>query len=220
METIRPEELFMSIEDGGLEYFVDGNGVYWYDYEKLMNMLFVTSSQITKMYKHLSDHNKNMLNVLNRINSLCEQKRFITTEAVCDIINKQNQRANGILLKILNNESSQVIDYKDYNTELDNLVHMIDNKNHVGVCQSIQKITKTKMFKDTMDKCDMTYNKELEDTLDVIRDEIFDYMYDENDSRYNECIEHLDRDLKQVMYKKHKKLKTESTCPSWLRELV
>ena len=98
MNTIKPEELYMSMEDGNLEYFIDDNGIYWYDYDKLIKLLHVTSNQADKLYNYLEDHNKNIFNILSRFKSEDQQKRFVTTEAVCEIINKQSERGNCILL--------------------------------------------------------------------------------------------------------------------------
>lgn len=42
----------------------------------------------------------------------------------------------------------------------------------------------------------------------------------EDEVHYNKNPKDPDAAPKATMYKKHRKLKTESTCPSWLRELV
>lgn len=47
-------------------------------------------------------------------------------------------------------------------------------------------------------------------------------LLDEYDDEvhYNKNPKDPEAEPKQVMYKKHRKLKSESTCPSWLRELL
>ena len=212
MNIIRPEELYMSLEDGNLEYFIDDNGIYWYDYDKLIKLLHVTSNQADKLYNYLEDHNKNIFNILYRFKSEDQQKRFVTTEAVCEIINKQSERGNGILLKILNNESREDVDYSDFNREFNQMIKMKEQGNIVYACQSIKRLTEMDVYKDTMDKYDPNYDKEKEELIDLIREDVYEFG-DIDDCEFK--LNKIEND-KEIVYKK---LNT-SSLPSWYRDVV
>jgi hypothetical protein len=212
METIRPEELFMSIDQGNLEYVLDDYGVYWYDYEKLIKMLYVTSNQAFKLYNYLDNSDKKIINVISRFKSNPQDKRFITTRAACDIINKQHSVGNDIIMKILKNESTHMNDYSDFNREIENIITFNDYGDVVHVCQSIRKLIETDVYKETMDKYDSNYDKEKEELLDLIRDEIYYY----GDIDEVECkLKKKDKITEIKCIKNY-----ESTCPSWIKDVV
>ena len=212
MNIIRPEELYMSMEDGNLEYFIDDNGIYWYDYDKLIKLLHVTSNQADKLYNYLEDHNKNIFNILSRFKSEDQQKRFVTTEAVCEIINKQSERGNGILLKILNNESRKDVDYSDFNREFNQMIKMKEQGNIVYTCQSIKRLTEMDVYKDTMDKYDPDYDKEKEELIDLIREDVYEFG-DMDDCEFK--LNKIEND-REIVYKK---LNT-SSLPVWYRNVI
>ena len=212
MNTIRPEELYMSIEDGNLEYFIDDNDVYWYDYDKLIKLLRVSSRHSDNIYKILDEHNKNIFHILSRFKSQGQDKRFVTTEAVCEIINKQSERGNDILLKILNNESSDNIDYSDFNREFNQMIKMKEQSNIVYACQSIKRLTEMDVYKDTMDKYDPNYDKEKEELIDLIREDVYEFG-DMDDCEFK--LNKIEND-REIVYKK---LNT-SSLPVWYRNVI
>lgn len=212
MNTIRPEELYMSMDDGNLEYFIDDNSVYWYDYDKLIKLLRVSSRYSDNIYKNLDDCDKNIFNILSRFKSEDQQKRFVTTKAVCEIINKQSERGNSILLKILNNESSDNIDYSDFNREFNQMIKMKEQGNIVYACQSIKRLTELDVYKDTMDKYDPGYDKEKEELIDLIREDVYEFG-DMNDCEFK--LNKIEND-REIVYKK---LNT-SSLPVWYRNVI
>lgn len=222
METIRPEELYVSLDHGGLEYIVDDSGVYWYDYDKLMKILFISSNQKEKYYNFINDYDKCIFNVLSKFKSQDQRKRFITTKAVCSIINKQNERGNEILLKIINNESNDSYEHLEFKEELKQLYTNIEMCNDVYVCQSIHKLSNMNHYKEIMDKYDSNYDKEKEELIDLLREDLYNYddYIDEVEitmvTRRNED----DFYFKQNYYEKRKKENKCSTAPSWLKNVV
>lgn len=212
MNTIRPEELYMSMDDGNLEYFIDDNSVYWYDYDKLIKLLRVSSRYSDSIYKNLDEYNKNIFHILSRFKSQGQDKRFVTTKAVCEIINKQSERGNSILLKILNNESSDNIDYSDFNREFNQMIKMKEQGNIVYACQSIKRLTELDVYKDTMDKYDPSYDKEKEELIDLIREDVYEFG-DIDDCEFK--LNKIEND-REIVYKK---LNT-SSLPVWYRNVI
>lgn len=220
MKNIVSEKLYLHEVEGYIRYYVDEDNIYWYNYDELTDMLSFTTRAKDDIYKHLNNNEKIVYNDSNYINGESKWSRFITTNMLSMIINRNNKRANNILKTIINNESTVSIDYIEFENELKYLEQKLQSDDYVGIVQSIRDISISDTFKDTLCKYDRSYKRENEDLIDEFRNYIYDAYYD--DIQINvKLTKRKDNELdeeKEIKYKRNKDKK--STCPSWLKEIV
>jgi hypothetical protein len=175
MKTIIPEELFISQRVGVMEKHVDENNVRWYDFEKLVNSLNIKYSWAKELYNEIEDYNKNIFEVLSK-NGYSNDKRFITSEAMCKLLNSARESlmvVNDFLNAILKDEKYESEDYDVYEQQLKMIAKAIDSHNDKDICKAARQLTQTDVYKNTLDKLDPTFDREIEDAVDEIRD----YLY-------------------------------------------
>lgn len=175
MKLIIPEEIFVSQRVGVIEKHVDENNIRWYDFEKLVNSLDIKYSYARDLYDVIEDYNKDIFEVMNKYGER-EEKRFITSEAMCKLLNSAREKltiVNEILKAIIKDEKYESEDYDAYTQQLKIMTKAIDLNNDEAICKAARQITQTDVYKNTMDKLDPTFDKEIEDAVDKIRD----YMY-------------------------------------------
>lgn len=176
MKTIIPEELFISQRVGVMEKHVDENNVRWYDFEKLVNSLNIKYSWAKELYNEIEDYNKDIFEVLNKYGE-SEEKRFITSEAMCKLLNSARESlmvVNDFLNAIIKDEKYESEDYDIYEQQKKMIAKAIDSHNDEDICKAARRITQTDVYKNTLDKLDPTFDREIEDAVNEIRD----YLYD------------------------------------------
>ena len=92
------------------------------------------------------------------------------------------------------------------------MIKMKEQGNIVYACQSIKRLTEMDVYKDTMDKYDPDYDKEKEELIDLIREDVYEFG-DIDDCEFK--LNKIEND-KEIVYKK---LNT-SSLPSWYRDVV
>ena len=175
MKTIIPKELFISQRVGVMEKHVDENNVRWYDFEKLVNSLDIKYSWAKELYNEIEDYNKDIFETLNKYGR-SEEKRFITSEAMYKLLNSARESlmvVNDFLNAILKDEKYESEDYDIYEQQIKMIAKAIDSHNDEDICKAARQITQTDVYKNTLDKLDPTFDREIEDAVDEIRD----YLY-------------------------------------------
>ena len=175
MKTIIPEEIFVSQRVGAIEKHVDENNVRWYDFEKLVNSLNVKYSYSKELYNEIEDHNKDIFETINKYGE-SEEKRFITSEAMCKLLNSARESlmvVNDFLNAILKDEKYESEDYDIYEQQIKMIAKAIESHNDEDICKAARQITQTDVYKNTLDKLDPTFDREIEDAVNEIRD----YLY-------------------------------------------
>ena len=176
MKTIIPEEIFVSQRVGVIEKHIDENNVRWYDFEKLVNSLKIKYGYANELYGEIEDYNKDKFEVLNKYGE-SEEKRFITSEAMCKLLNSARESlmiVNDFLNAIIKDEKYESEDYDIYEQQLKMIAKAIDSHNDEDICKAARQITQTDVYKNTLDKLDPTFDREIEDAVNEIRD----YLYD------------------------------------------
>ena len=175
MKTIIPGELFISQRVGVMEKHVDENNVRWYDFEKLVDSLNCNVRWADNLYKQIEDYNKDTFEVLSK-NGYSNNKRFITSEAMCKLLNSARESlmvVNDFLNAILTDEKYESEDYDIYEQQIKMIAKAIDSHNDEDICKAARQITQTDVYKNTLDKLDPTFDREIEDAVNEIRD----YLY-------------------------------------------
>lgn len=220
IREIVSEKLYLREIEGYIRFFIDENDVYWYNYDELANMLMLTKRAKDDIYKGLNNYEKTVFSDSNYIIGGNVRSKFITTDAVSRIINRNNRKANNILKTIINNESTDCNDYSEFDSCLNQLYSSIRMNDTVGIVQSIRDISTSDTFKDTLCKYDRNYKREYEDLVDEFRNYIYDDYYDEIEIDVKLCKrkESESYEERELEYKRNKNNKL--TCPSWIRNVV
>ena len=235
MKTIMPEEIFVSQRVGVIEKYVDENNVRWYDFEKLVNSLKIKYGYANELYGEIEDCNKDKFEVLSKYGR-SEKKRFITSEAICKLLNSARESlivVNDFLNAIIKDEKHESVDYDVYEQQvviLSNAINLHDDEN---ICKAARQIMKTDVCKNTLDKLDPTFDKEKEELIEAIRCDIYNAESEilavdlimeidiDNEESNETMYKRPDADnheLREILYQRHKG--QESSCPSWLKEII
>ena len=175
MKTIIPEELFVSQRVGMMEKHVDENNVRWYDFEKLVNSLNIKYGYANELYNEIEDYNKDIFEVLSKYGR-SERKRFITSEAMCKLLNSARESlmvVNDFLNAILKDEKYESEDYDIYEQQIKMIAKAIESHNDEDICKAARQITQTDVYKNTLDKIDPSFDREIEEAVDKIRESIY-----------------------------------------------
>ena len=221
MKTPELQRLYLKEIEGYVRYLIDENNVYWYIYDEITDILMLTDRAKTNIYNNwLKTNEKDIIIYKKPLSEETFRSKFITIEGLSRLINRNNKRANNILKAIINNESTESVDYDEFNNNLTELYHKMQNDDYVGITQSIRDIKSSNTFKDILCKYDINYKRENEDLIDEFRNYIYDDYYDdiEIDVKLTKRKDNELDEEKEIKYKRNKDKK--STCPSWLKEIV
>jgi hypothetical protein len=160
-----------------MEKHVDENNVRWYDFEKLVNSLNIKYSWADKLYKQIEDYNKDIFEVLNKYGR-SEEKRFITSEAMCKLLNNARRDVNELfddfLKAIIEDEKQDSMDYDLYEQQVEILSNAVNSDDDEFICKAVRQIVQTDVYKNTLDKLDPTFDREIEEAVDKIRESLYD----------------------------------------------
>lgn len=102
---------------------------------------------------------------------------FISTNAFVRIVNRNNERANNIIKEVINNESRQnIFEKSELDKHFEKIERMLSKPglpNYVDICLEIKDIWYSDDYREVLDKFDETFDIEIEDAVDEIRD----YLY-------------------------------------------
>ena len=153
MKTIIQEGLFVSHRVGVMEKHVDENNVRWYDFEKIINTLNYNARWADKLYKQIEDYNKDIFEVLNKYGR-SEEKRFITSEAMCKLLNNARRDVNELfddfLKAIIEDEKQDSMDYDLYEQQVEILSNAVNSADDEFICKAVRQIVQTDVYKNTL----------------------------------------------------------------------
>ena len=223
VKEIKTKRVELRSVGGSIRRYEDECGVFWYAYEELCSLLLITHQARKNIFNNwLLNHDKNEFkDVLDH----GHRSLFISTNAVSMLINRNNERANNMLKELISNENTinttSVTDLDKRFEKLESIVNRPGVTNYVDLCLEVRDITKSDEFRNIMDKYDDNYDKEKEELLDIIREDVYNY----DDIEECEVIlmrkrpDANDEEMK-LCYKKFKAKGGKSTCPDWIREII
>ena len=204
-------------EEVEFRYYVDTQDVWWYCYEDICNYLELKGAITKNLYKYKINE-KDKINC-NDLNSNMELQ-FISSNAVRYLVNRNNQRIKK-LLKVMNNIEfvGDAHEIHDDANELKARIELLNESLKIDDYQEIlyqsYEIVNSKSGRDILDKAGII-DKDKEELLDLIRSDIYEYddYIDDVEVTLITRKENMNDTFKQYEYNK------ESTCPSWLRNVV
>lgn len=209
--------------------WVDENNKWWYAYEDIVEFVEIPEQKANKIFKHeIPEEEKYSCYDNNNYNSVNNQQRlirdFISSEMVRQIIRRDNQR-NNALIKFVNNVecdgNAHTIfeDDTELNIRLNLLSKSIEESDYEEIFYQSYMLSKSNSGKDTLDKLGII-DKKKEEIVELMLEDIYEYI-DDYDADYGLCLRSANKEPKQIMYKKHRKI-DDSTIPdeSWFREYI
>jgi hypothetical protein len=130
-----------------------------------------------KLYKQIEDYNKDIFEVLNKYGR-SEEKRFITSEAMCKLLNNARRDVNELfddfLKAIIEDEKQDSTDYDLYEQQVRILSNAVNSDDDEFICKAVRQIVQTDVYKNTLDKLDPSFDREIEEAVDKIRESLYD----------------------------------------------
>lgn len=201
--------------------WVNESNKWWYSYEDVIECLEIPQQKADKMIRYeipeeeqctcYDSNNYDIHGVQHTI-----PRQFISSEMVRQLIKRNNERNNSFI-KFMNNieyaEDSHVVYNEDEEIleMMNKIAKSIEDKDYEEFFYQSYKVNQTQSSRETLDRLEVI-NKEKEGLIDLIREDL--YYYDEVIG-YTAKLKKKDREVK-IKYKKNQ----ESTCPSWIRDLI
>lgn len=194
---------------------------WWYSYEDVIECLEIPQQKADKLIRYeISEEEQCTCYDLSNYNTHGEQetivRQFISSEMVRRLIKRNNERNNSFI-KFMNNieyaEDSHVVYNEDEEIleMMNKIAKSIEDKDYEEFFYQSYKVNQTQSSRETLDRLEVI-NKEKEELMDLIREDIYYY---EDVKEYTGKLKKKDREVK-IKYKKNQ----ESTCPSWIRDLI
>lgn len=202
------------------EYF-ELDGVFWYDYEFLCKLLGLYKIDlINRIYiKKINIKDKNIFETHRRGCDYTIRKRFITTDAVVELINRNTKDGNHILATILNNEANtKGTLFSEFAHDLNNL-----GDNPINDMFIIHEIHESGYFNEMREKYDPSYNANVEKAVDDYREilrELDGEDFEELDVKLSTKRDGCTDKEREIKYKRMKESGKKFEAPSWLREII
>lgn len=210
-------------------YYVDDFGIIWYRYDDISELFGYSSGLAFDIYEnHIDELNKRQYSeyIDTCTGKILNRKNYINTIALFELI-KRNERINGAIKQsVIDLECSLGIIQPD-----DSNNHMLkvnlnllkselesDNEDYKLLSNISSSILESPTIQSILN--DEAINKEIEEMIHdetISDDELKEYICQLIDNEEVSAITVESNNNKNVRYRK---LKTKSTCPSWLSELV
>lgn len=207
----------------GLEYnyWITENNVWWYAYDDIISLIDMSSSKANKFFRYeIPEEEKCTCLDFNNYDELNRQqpipRDFVTYEVVEKLIQRNNKR-NKTVMKDINNvrgaNESHFINGEDSDLKemFDLIVNALERKDYEEAGWLMYQVVDSKTMRDILYRAGYL-DKEKEELIDLIREDV--YYYDDVIG-YTAKLKKKDREVK-IKYKKNQ----ESTCPSWIRDLI
>lgn len=214
---------FLDSFNFGFNYWIDNNDVYWFSYDDICENLEFSSKKSKYYFAHsIDDCDKCTIYVLNFRNKFNEEykatKDFITYNAMMNLIDRNNRRNNSFV-KVVHSLYTRIESHYNYDEDekINKLAYELNenknNRNYEDMFINIHELYHTETCRDVLDKAGVI-DKDVEELLDLIRTDI---VYFNNLNEIEMTLINDEEDFAQVTFTKNSK---ESTCPSWLRDIV
>ena len=202
-------------------YHIDENGQYWYNFDDIVEVLALKWRVANKIYDDMineedkiifEDSNNKNTNFVSSI-----KYRFITSEAFDIILKNNSERIKQV------REAKLRLEFVDYRKELKEDIDRLNKlaasplEDLLEIARKVDKVYNSEPIKEILIK-DKNLDPSKEKLIEEFREDVYEYMDEETyDVEVQFIKKRPEYNNTQVRYRKHK---IESTCPSWLKEVV
>ena len=218
METmIKSKEFTHGVYEIGWRYHQDEFGVYWYNYSDVINVIELKWKVACKLYNEfLKDDEKFTFEDCNNEFHEFNLTNFISSDGFDRLLQHENERNNKIRKIKLEMDCKEYVD--ELKHEIDNLQRLVNEPimdfNKIG--DSVDRLWHMKSVQQGIG-----LDFEKEELLEDIRNEVYSLDYIDAVDVIFEMKKKPgtdDPEIRELLYQKHKG--QESTCPSWLKEVI
>lgn len=207
-------------------YHVDEYGTYWYNFNDVVEILALKWKIASKLYDEFLYDNEKIIfedsnNNSNELYCTTETK-FISSSGFDRLLDHENERHNRV------RDAKLRLEFENYDGKLSedvcNLYKLVNQplKDHKEIIKSIDNLYYSDYRQSAIDNCndDVVYkNDDLKNMLIKAYDEdrLIDFTIEEEEEEDEERSFNLKK--RKIEYKR-KRTTQESTCPSWLKNIV
>ena len=205
------------------DVYVDNEtGTWWYAFMDVLNSINFSRKAGEKYYYKIDDcdkcdfYDKGFVN--NYGENRAETRTFISYNALMNLLDRNFKRMNAFA-KVVN----KVYGYKEIKSSNDgieeavcNLRHCYDTGDLEGVFIEADKLVNSEVGMVMLNR-----DKEKEELINLFREDVYSFDYiDAVDVTFEMKKKPGadDPEIREILYQKHKG--QESTCPSWLKEII
>ena len=201
-------------------YHIDENGQYWYNFDDIVEVLALKWRVANKIYDDMiNEEDKIVFEDSNGKNTnfvSSAEYRFITSESFDMLLDHETERIKQV------REAKLRLEFVDYRKELkediDKLNKLAESplEDLLEIARRIDKVYNSDPIKEILIK-DKNLDPSKEKLIEEFREDVYEYMDEETYEIEIQLIKKKSDCDKQIRYRKHK---IESTCPSWLKDVV
>lgn len=218
-KEIESSKLYIKSINDYINFHIDEFGEYWRDYDKICDVLLIPERTKNKWFsKFESEGMATVFSDLNNIRHEYKTIKFITTEAYNIMINREYEKARGILKEFIVHETKESDDFSEFKYELDELKRSFNSDDMIDSICAIRDISNSNAYKEALSKYDKTYDLEKEKIVDEFREDM--YHEDVEEVQWMVLRKKKDTPASEEIKKKYEKNKGKSSCPSWIKDLV
>lgn len=201
-------------------YHIDEYGRYWYNFDDIVEVLALKWRVANKIYDDMiNEEDKIIFEDSNDKNTnfvTSSKYRFITSESFDMLLDHETERIKQV------REAKLRLEFVDYRKELKEDIDRLNKlagsplEDLLEIARRIDKVYNSDPIKEILIK-DKNLDPSKEKLIEEFREDVYEYMDEETYDVEVQFIKKRPEYNKQVRYRKHK---IESTCPSWLKDVV
>ena len=201
-------------------YHIDENGQYWYNFDDIVEVLALKWRVANKIYDDMiNEEDKIVFEDSNGKNTnfvSSAEYRFITSESFDMLLDHETERVKQV------REAKLRLEFVDYRKELKEDINKLNKlaesplEDLLEIARKVDKVYNSEPIKEILIK-DKNLDPSKEKLIEEFREDVYEYMDEETYDVEVQFLKKRPEYNKQVRYRKHK---IESTCPSWLKDVV
>ena len=210
------------------KYWVSESNIWWYSYDDIVDYLKLSNVFANDTFDELEEYEKTFCydgHVFDKYgNKRSELKRWVTSEAIRKIINRNNDRGNALMKSINNlecveNAHCQYNDGLELRNRMDREIRAYQQGDYEEYFGQMYYIAQTETCRDMWDKLGLI-DKEVECKVDNYRASLLVDDFEDDCCKMTKRDDAPDEEQRKILYKKHKEEGKKSTCPSWLKDCL
>ena len=201
-------------------YHIDENGQYWYNFDDIVEVLALKWRVANKIYDDMINEEDKILfedsNDKNTNFVSSTAYRFITSESFDMLLDHETERVKQV------REAKLRLEFIDYRKELKEDIDRLNKlatsplEDLIEIARKVDKVYNSEPIKEILIK-DKNLDPSKEKLIEEFREDVYEYMDEETYDVEVQFIKKRPEYNKHIRYRKHK---IESTCPSWLKDVV
>lgn len=208
MENIIVCDVYVKTIERSIKHFKDENNNHWYDYKDLCNEMLIPNREYSNIfYKWIPEYDRIEIDVEGHRSIV----KYISAEGFRKLVERNFERGMSIYNDLLNLEF-RGREFDNLKSKFNDLENALSNGNVMDIFNNIEMIHSDIEYKEALCKYNPNMDIYVEAVVENIRYEMYEESIDE--------IILVKEGCEKLTFKKNPKCHKESTCPSWLRNIV